>query len=325
MASHAEGLCVLEAEPDATQEFRSAVLSGLAKPRKAIPSKFFYDAEGSRLFERICELEEYYPTRAETEILKEKAADIAALLPSGVVLLELGSGASLKVRLLLDNLDRPACYVPIDISREHLIAAAESLSRDYPTIAVSPVYADFTREFDLPPLLPPGPRLGFFPGSTIGNFHPPEAVRLLARFAERLGSGGWLLIGVDVKKDAAILHAAYNDAAGVTAAFNLNLLARINRELGGTFDLDGFCHRAVYNAEAGRIEMYLISRRAQGAGVAGRSFRFQAGESIHTENSYKYSLAEFRQLAVAAGYRPTAVWRDASGLFSVHLLLVCRQ
>jgi L-histidine Nalpha-methyltransferase len=323
MASPARRSSVLEAEIDAKDEFRTAVLAGLAGPVKQIPSKFFYDAKGSRLFERICELEEYYLTRAETEVLTLRAREIAALVPAGVVLLEFGSGASLKVRLLLDALDQPRCYVPIDISREHMLAAAESLSRDYPTIVVSPMYADFARAFHLPQTLPDGPRLGFFPGSTIGNFHPPEAMRMLARFADRLGPGGWLLIGVDLKKEARVLHAAYNDAAGVTAAFNLNLLARINGELGGTFDLDGFRHRAVYNAEAGRIEMYLTSRHAQTASVHGRVFRFRAGESIHTENSYKYSLTEFEDLAVAAGYRRAAAWCDSQALFSVHLLFVC--
>jgi L-histidine N-alpha-methyltransferase len=322
MPTSAESVCVLEAEIEIEQEFRTAVLSGLARPCKQIPSKFFYDAEGSRLFEKICRLEEYYPTRAETEILTDRAEEIAASLPEGVVLLEFGSGASLKVRLLLDALGRPRSYVPIDISREHLLAAASSLSRDYRAIAVSPVYADFTRPFRLPDTLPAGPRLGFFPGSTLGNFHPPEALHILARFAERLGPGGWLLIGVDLKKDRHILHAAYNDAAGVTAAFNLNVLARINRELDGSFDLEGFYHRAVYNSDAGRIEMYLMSRHAQGARVAGRAFRFRAGEGIHTENSYKYSLPEFSRLAVSAGYRPAAMWCDSAGLFSVHLLEV---
>lgn len=322
MAPPAAGLCLLEAETDPANEFRAAVLAGLSKRKKEIPSKFFYDHEGSRLFEKICALQEYYPTRAETEILTERADEIAALLPEGVVLIEFGSGASVKVRLLLDALHRAGCYVPLDISREHLLAAAESLSRDYPSIPVSPVYADFTRPFHLPDTLPPGPRLGFFPGSTIGNFHPPEATRMLVRFAHRLAPEGWLLIGVDLKKDPQILHAAYNDSAGVTAAFNLNLLARINRELDGTFDLAGFRHRAIYNGVAGRIEMYLTSRHAQKVSVAGRVFRFEAGEDVHTENSYKYSLPEFRRLAVAAGYRPTAVWCDAAGLFSVHLLAV---
>jgi dimethylhistidine N-methyltransferase len=321
MPSSAESVCVPEADIDIKQEFRTAVLSGLARPVKQIPSKFFYDAEGSRLFEKICTLDEYYPTRAETEILTDRADEIAALLPEGVVLLEFGSGASLKVRLLLNAL-RPRCYVPIDISREHLLAAADSLSRDYRAIAVSPVCADFTHPFRLPDAVPARPRLGFFPGSTIGNFHPPEAAHILARFAEQLGPGGWLLIGVDLKKDHHILHAAYNDAAGVTAAFNLNLLARINRELDGSFDVGGFRHRAVYNTDAGRIEMYLMSRHTQGASVAGRTFRFRAGESIHTENSYKYSLPEFSRLAVSAGYRSAAVWCDSAGLFSVHLLAV---
>lgn len=312
----------LEADVDATEEFRSAVIAGLSGPRKQIPSKFFYDSEGSRLFQRICELDEYYLTRAETEILEARAGDIASMLPAGVILLEFGSGASVKVRLLLDALDRAACYIPIDISREHLLTSAESLSRDYPELTVSPLYADFTRPFRLPKTLAEAPRLGFFPGSTIGNFHPPEATRMLARFADRLGSAGSLLIGVDLKKDPRVLHAAYNDSRGITAAFNLNLLTRINRELDGTFDLDGFRHRAVYHPEAGRIEMYLTSRHAQSARVDGRVFHFRAGESIHTENSYKYSLTEFRDLAVAAGYLPAAFWWDSQALFSVHLLSV---
>src|SRR5512144_411283 len=301
----------LEADVDAIEEFRSAVLAGLFRTHKQIPSKFFYDAEGSRLFERICELEEYYLTRAETEILAENAAAIASMVSEGVVLLEFGSGASVKVRLLLDALDRPLCYVPIDISREHLLTSAESLSRDYPDLIVSPLNVDFTRSFRLPQTLAEGPRLGFFPGSTIGNFDPPEATRMLARFADRLGSAGCLLIGIDLKKDPRVLHAAYNDRMGRTAAFNMNLLARINRELEGTFDLDGFRHRAVYDAEAGCIKMFLTSRHAQSARVDGRVFRFRAGESIHTENSYKYSLTEFRDLAVAAGYSPAAFWCDS--------------
>jgi dimethylhistidine N-methyltransferase len=303
-----------------TAEFRDAVMTGLAKPQKELPSKFFYDAQGSRLFEQIAQLNEYYPTRVETEILRHKAAPIAEAIGEGAVLVEFGSGASVKVRLLLDAISRPACYVPIDISREHLLAAAASLAGDYPALAVLPVCADFTRPFRLPSMVPPGPRLGFFPGSTIGNFHPPEAAGLLARFADRLGRGSWLLIGVDLKKDAGILEAAYNDAAGITAAFNLNLLARVNRELRGTFDLHRFRHRAVYNVEAGRIEMYLDSLHAHSVSVDGRRFHFRNGESIHTENSYKYSIAAFRELARLAGYAPVAVWTDAEKLFSVHLL-----
>lgn len=314
---------VLVAErPEAVEEFRAAVLTGLAAPQKEISAKFFYDAEGSRLFDRICELDEYYPTRTEMAILSVQIDAIVGLLPSRPVLVEFGSGASLKVRLLLDALDRPACYVPIEISRDHLLRAAEALARDYPDLPIVPVHADFTRPFRWPDTLPQRPRLGFFPGSTIGNFHPADATRILAQFARQLGSNGWLLIGVDLKKDPAILHAAYNDAAGVTAAFNLNLLTRINRELGGTFNVDAFRHDAFYNRDAGRVEMHLRSVHGQSVRVAGRVFHFSEDESIHTENSYKYSLAEFRAVAVAAGYQPAAVWTDRQRLFSVHLLSV---
>lgn len=324
MAFSGEDICVLDPESHAVDELREAVSTGLAAPLKYIPSKFFYDAEGSRLFERICALDEYYPTRVESEILTHRAGEIAALVPPGAVLLEFGSGASRKVRVLLDALRQPRGYVPIDISREHLLASAEALSQDYPKIAVLPVCADFARPFRLPDGVPMGPRLGFFPGSTIGNFHPPDAAKMLSRFAKLLSPGGWLLIGVDLKKAVRTLHAAYNDREGVTAAFNVNLLARINRELGGTFDLTGFRHRAVYNAEAGRIEMYLMSLKEQVASVAGRTFRFRAGESIHTENSYKYSVPEFQTLAVGAGYKSEAVWCDPASLFSVHLLATAR-
>lgn len=304
----------------ARAEFRAAVLDGLSRPAKAIPSKFFYDAEGSALFERICELEEYYPTRTEMAILREHAAAIAAMLPAQAVLVEFGSGASAKVRLLLDALNSPACYVPIDISGEHLHEAARQLAADYPELPILPVCADFTRAFRLPERLPNGPRIGFFPGSTIGNFHPHDAASVLRGFARQLGTAGRLLIGVDLKKDERILHAAYNDGAGITAAFNLNLLARINRELDGTFALDGFRHRAIYNAAAGRIEMYLDSTRRQSAAAGGRTFRFAAGEAIHTENSYKYTVEDFGRIAAAAGWQPAAVWTDAAGLFSIHLL-----
>lgn len=303
-------------------EFRAAVLAGLGRKQKEIPAKFFYDAEGSCLFERICELDEYYPTRTDIAVLREHAGEmLAGLTPGRAVLVEFGSGASVKVRLLLDALE-PACYVPIDISGEHLHAAAEQLAQDYPDLPILPVCADFTRPFGMPPSLPEGPRLGFFPGSTIGNFHPAEAVRILSGFAHRLGPDGRLLIGVDLKKDPRVLHAAYNDAAGVTAAFNMNLLVRINRELGGTFGLDAFRHEAFYNADAGRIEMHLVSLRNQTVRLSGRAFAFAAGETIHTENSYKYSIDEFVALAATAGYRPIGVWTDPARLFSNHLLAV---
>ena len=314
--------CVLDLVPDTNAEFRAEVLAGLARLQKAIPSQFFYDEEGSRLFEHICALPEYYPTRTEIAILRHNAAAIAAALPSQAVLVEYGSGASVKVRLLLNGLERPAAYIPIDISRQHLQAAASVLAFDYPGLAVMPVCADFTRPSALPPGVPPGPRVGFFPGSTIGNFHPVDATRLLRRFRRQLGPQGSLLVGVDLKKDPAILQAAYNDAAGVTAAFNRNLLVRANRELSASFDLEAFAHHAFWNAQAGRIEMHLRSTAAQKVRVAGRPFRFAAGETIHTENSYKYKLDEFKTCAVAAGFAPAAVWTDPAGLFSVHLLAV---
>jgi dimethylhistidine N-methyltransferase len=313
---------VLELEEHPTAEFRAAVLAGLAQRQKQIPSKFFYDAEGSRLFDQICLLPEYYPTRTETAILRANADGIADSLPAEAVLVEYGSGASIKIRILLDGLTRPSGYVPIDISRDHLRDAARALAIDYPHLAIRPVCGDFALPLSLPRDMPSGPRVGFFPGSTIGNLHPADAVQLLARFAGHLGPGGWLLIGVDLKKDIRLLHAAYNDAAGITAAFNRNLLVRINRELNGNFDIDSFDHSAFWNVEAGRIEMHLVSAITQTARVAGRSFGFAAGESIHTENSYKYTDDEFRRLAVKAGFQPVTVWSDGDRLFSVHLLSV---
>lgn len=317
---HALDDSVLELTRDAATEFRAAVLNGLANLQKSIPSKFFYDTEGSRLFDRICAQPEYYPTQTETAILRANAGAIAAALPPRVVLVEYGSGASIKIRLLLDALDHPAAYVPIDISCSPLRAAASVLAFDYPAVMVIPVCADFTRSAGLPLMLPEGPRIGFFPGSTIGNFHPPEAKRLLRSFRRQLGPDGRLLIGVDLKKDPAILHAAYNDAAGVTAAFNSNLLARANRELDASFDLDTFEHLAFWNPAAGRVEMHLRSRTRQTVFVAGRPFRFAAGETIHTENSYKYSVEEFKALGRAAGFAPVAAWSDARQLFGVLLL-----
>ncbi len=313
---------ILDLDEDSTAEFREAVLAGLSRHQKQIPSKFFYDAAGSRLFDQICTLPEYYPTRTETEILRANAGELADIVPPEAVLVEYGSGASVKVRILLEALRRPGGYVPIDISRDHLRLAASALAADYPRLTVRPVCADFARPMSLPRNMPAGPRIGFFPGSTIGNLHPPDAACLLIRFARQLGADGWLLIGVDLKKDSRVLHAAYNDSAGVTAAFNRNLLVRINRELDGRFDLESFDHSAFWNDKDGRIEMHLVSAVSQTGRVSGRAFRFAAGESIHTENSYKYTVEEFRRLAASAGFRPTAVWSDAERLFSVHLLRV---
>jgi dimethylhistidine N-methyltransferase len=305
-----------------TEEFRDAVIAGLRQPQKTLPCKFFYDAEGSRLFDRICELPEYYPTRTELGILRAHAADIAKLVGPAARLVEFGSGAGVKIRLLLSALERPIAYIPVDISRQHLLAASWSLARDFPQLAIAPVCADYTMPFALP--VPAGAEagttVGFFPGSTIGNFTTDEARDFLAGARSLLGPGSWMIVGVDLRKDEDVLVRAYDDAACVTAAFNLNLLRRINRELGGTFDLDQFAHAARWNDALGRIEMHLVSRRAQRVDIGGERFCFRAGETIHTENSHKYTLTGFAELACAAGYATEAVWIDPAGLFSVHAL-----
>jgi dimethylhistidine N-methyltransferase len=301
------------------ESFRDAVLNGLGRERKSIPCKFFYDTRGSALFEAICRLPEYYPTRTEIAILEENAAEIAAQMGQHSRLIELGSGASRKVRILLNALDRPAAYVAVDISGDHLREAALNLAEDFPELPVIAVCADYTRPFAMPPLPgPPGKRVGFFPGSTIGNFDPEAATRFLGNCARFLGSGGEMLIGVDLKKDPVILDAAYNDRAGITAAFNLNLLERINRELDGDLDLDRFEHFGFYNESRGRIEIYIRSLADQRAAIAGRPIDFAAGELIHTEYSYKYTIGEFRALAAQAGFRPVDTWTDPAALFSVH-------
>ena len=301
------------------ESFRDAVLKGFGQSRKSIPCQFLYDARGSALFEEICRLPEYYPTRTEIAILAANAGDIAAEIGPHSRLIEFGSGGSHKARILLEALDRPAAYVPVDISSEHLRQAAAGVAADFPLLPVIAVCTDYTAWFRLPPLPgPSGKRVGFFPGSTIGNFEPAAAERFLANCAQILGPAGEMMIGVDLKKDAPILDAAYNDRAGVTAAFNLNLLGRINRELDGDLDLDRFAHRAFYNARKGRIEIYIESLADQQAWIAGHRFRFAAGELIHTEYSYKYAVPEFRALAARPGFRPVATWTDANDLFSLH-------
>ncbi|MBV8737324.1 MAG: L-histidine N(alpha)-methyltransferase [Alphaproteobacteria bacterium] len=301
------------------ESFRDAVWRGLAGPRKAIPCKFLYDERGSELFEQICRLPEYYPTRTEIAILEENADEIAAQMGAHCRIIEFGSGASHKARILLQALDRPAAYVPVDISREHLREAAASLAEDFPDAPVIAVCADYTGPFPLPDLPgPAGKRVGFFPGSSIGNFEPEAAARFLRNYANILGPGGEMLIGVDLKKDPHILDAAYNDRAGITALFNLNLFERINRELDGDLDLDLFEHFAFYSESKGRIEIYIRSLANHQAMIAGRRFRFSAGELIHTEYSYKYSVGEFRELAASAGFRPVDTWIDEGELFSVH-------
>jgi dimethylhistidine N-methyltransferase len=302
-------------------DLAAEVLSGLRRRPRYIPPKFFYDAEGSRLFDAITELPEYYPTRTEMGILRAHADEIAARVGTGGLLVEPGGASPAKARILLEGL-RPCAYVPMDISRDHLWLAADQVAAEYPWLEVHAACTDFTRLLEMPPSTPAGTRVAFFPGSSIGNFDPEDAVRFLATIAELVRPRGFLLIGVDLKKEPARLEAAYDDAAGVTAAFNLNLLRRINRELGADFDLSAWKHRALYYPERGRVEMHLVSQMAQTIHVAGESFDFGAGETIHTENSYKYGVAEFQQLARRAGFRPEDAWLDPEGLFSVQLLAV---
>ncbi len=296
-----------------------AVIAGLSATPKAIAPKFFYDQRGSELFDAICEQPEYYLTRTEERILADAAAEIAALAGGGATLVELGSGASRKVRLLLEGL-RPATYLGVDISREFLLESTRRLAADFPWLDVHAACADFTAELPLPRIDTGGSTLTFFPGSSIGNFDPAEAQALLAALGHRLPPGSGLLIGVDLIKDHATLEAAYDDAAGITAAFNRNLLVRMRRELDTDIDPERFGHRAFYNAEAGRIEMHLISHGAQSVHVEGHRFAFADGESIHTENSWKYTVDGFRELARHAGLTPVALWTDPDERFSVHYL-----
>jgi len=311
---------VAPVSPDSDRDaFRSDVLAGLAAHPKALPAKYFYDAAGSRLFDAICELDEYYPTRTELKILKAHAGDIAARAGDGATLVEFGAGSLVKVRILLEALSAPAAYVPIDISHDHLLAASSLLAREYRSLSVLPLVADFTRAVRIPPHAG-RQMLGFFPGSTLGNFTPTDATAFLRQAGETLGPGALFVLGIDLKKDTRRLEAAYNDRKGVTAAFNLNLLARINRELNGSFDLSAFRHKAVFNATEGRIEMHLESLSDQRVEVDGRSISFAAGETIHTENSYKYSTDEITARARDAGWHMEQVWTDAHALFAVCLL-----
>ena len=294
------------------------VHAGLGRRRKCLPAKLFYDRKGSELFEVITRLPEYYPTRTETALLRRYGAEMAELLGRDGVLLELGSGSSVKIRLLLEAL-RPRVYVPMDISREHLIDTARRLASDFPWLSVQAACVDYTQPWDMPDF-GCGPYNAFFPGSSIGNFEPAGALQLLRQVRRLVGSDGGLLIGVDLKKETRILEQAYNDSRGVTAQFNLNMLAHINRQLGADFDPGNFAHLAIYNRQQGRVEMHLVSRCVHRVHVDGRVYRFAAGETIHTENSYKYSVPEFRDLAARAGFRPTRLWIDPQGLFSVHYL-----
>ncbi|HZK98612.1 MAG TPA: ergothioneine biosynthesis protein EgtB [Caulobacteraceae bacterium] len=309
-----------DAGPSAGESFAADVVAGLSAARKSLPAKWFYDARGSRLFEEICELAEYYPTRQETALLKRIAPEIAAHIPAGAALIELGSGASLKTRIMLDAAPQIAAYIPIDISGSALTAAAKAIRQDYPSLAVTPLERDFTVVRELADAAEGRPRVGFFPGSTIGNFAPDEAVELLGRLRGLLGEGGGFIVGVDLAKDPATLVAAYDDAAGVTAAFNRNLLARINRELSGDFDPGAFAHRALWNAAEGRMEMHLEALTDHTARAAGRAFGFVAGETIHTENSYKFTPARFADLARRAGWRVDGQWVSPAPEFAIFLL-----
>lgn len=300
-------------------DLEAEVLQGLNSQPKRLSPKYFYDKRGSQLFDAITELPEYYPTRTELSILQDNGDDIARFLGDECMLLELGSGSSRKIRVLLDAL-QPAAYVPLDISREHLIGSAKALAQDYPQLEVHAACTDYSSDFEVPDLPRHLSRAAFFPGSSIGNFEPEEASALLARVKSHLGEDGKLLIGVDLKKDNEILHAAYNDAQKITAAFNLNLLERFNRELGADFDLQQFEHHAFFNEDAGRVEMHLVSCAEQQVTIAGRAVHFAAGESLHTENSYKYTIEEFQALAEDSGFLAERVWTDQAGLFSVHCL-----
>lgn len=318
--THRTALASFEDVAPDDDDFLAEILTGLGDEPRHLPCKFFYDEQGSKLFDRICGLPEYYPTRTEVGLLRASAPEIAALVGPDCQLVELGAGSSEKARIVLDALERPAAFVGVDISCDFLVEAMAALAADLPHLAVHAVCADFTEPFRVPPVegLSDPKRVVFFPGSTLGNFTPDRAVRFLATAAEVAGPGGAMLIGIDLKKDARILNAAYNDAQGVTAAFNMNLLVRVNRELGGTFALDAFRHHAFYNAQEGRIEMHLVSLKDQVVRVAGTEFRFGEGETIHTENSYKYSIPEFQDMARAAGFVPVQVWTDENDLFSIH-------
>lgn len=298
---------------------REEVVGGLSRRCKQLSPKYFYDKRGSELFEAITGLPEYYPTRTEIGILESHGSEMADLVGRGSLLVELGSGSSHKIRILLQAL-KPAIYMPVDISREHLLQSASYLAKNFEGLEVHAVCADYSAPFALPPEVDGKSRSAFFPGSSIGNFDPGDARGFLARVGSLIGTGGKLLIGVDLIKDASVLNSAYNDAQGITADFNINLLRRINRELGADFDPSLFRHAAHYNNRENRIEMHLVSTVDQQVNLAGRCFSFRKGESIHTESSYKYSIDGFHALAEDAGFEAEQVWTDKNDLFSVHCL-----
>jgi dimethylhistidine N-methyltransferase len=310
----------IDLEPEQS-DFRSEVLAGLRQSPKTIAAKFFYDERGSELFERITELPEYYLTRTELSILTRHAEEMTSLFGDDYLLIEFGSGSSRKVKLLLEA-SRASAYMPIDISAEFLRASAQQLHREYPSVPIVAVCADYTRLAELPDIGAHGKRVIFFPGSTVGNLDPYEARRFFAHASSLLEPGDGLLIGADLRKDGTILNAAYNDTQGVTAEFNLNLLRRINREVGANFDLARFEHVAFFNEEQSRIEMHLRTDFAHTVEVGGARFDFAAGEMIHTENSYKYDLPLFHSLFSESRFVPRRMWSDDAGLFSVHYLEV---
>jgi dimethylhistidine N-methyltransferase len=309
---------LLDFEPVA-DDFAAAVTAGLSANPKSIPPKFFYDATGSDIFNRICETEEYYVTRTEVALLGKIGAEIAKHAGPGVSVIEYGCGSSDKIRTLLDALDSPAEYWAIDISRDHLLASADAIGRDYPDLGVNAVVADFAGALELPDQMA-GRKLAFFPGSTIGNQTPLEAEAFLTGVRGVVGDAGALLIGVDLKKDLGRLTRAYNDAAGHTADFNLNLLHRMRAELGAELDPDGFEHMAFFDPDQSRIEMHLAAKGAQTIRLGGQAFAFADGETIHSENSYKYDIAGFQALAARAGFKAQQCWTDANDLFSIHFL-----
>ncbi len=303
--------------------FAEDVHNGLSQPQKSISPKYFYDQRGSQLFDAITELPEYYPTRTEITLLQEHAKEFAELLGEDSILLELGSGSSLKIRILLEAL-KPKIYVPMDISKDHLIESAQKLAADYPWLEVHANRVDYSQDWKVPDF-GPGRYNAFFPGSSIGNFDPDDACSLLKQVARLVGKNGGLLIGVDLKKDRQTLEQAYNDSAGVTAEFNLNLLTHINNRIDAQIEPDNFSHKAIYNEHAGRIEMHLISNKEQEVQIGLKRYQFAAGETIHTESSYKYSIEEFHQLVDRAGFKPVKVWTDADKLFSIHYLQVANE
>jgi dimethylhistidine N-methyltransferase len=319
MRQRARALAVADSAAASLAESRRDILAGLTARQKRLAPKYLYDERGSRLFDEICSLPEYYATRTEVGLLRTHAAALAALVGPCAEVVELGAGSSLKARLLLGGLDQPARYLPVDISAAYLAQQAAEVAAAFPRVKVSPVLADFTRPFALPATLAPERTLVFFPGSTIGNLSRVRAAALLSSLAERM-RGGALLVGVDVCKDASILHAAYNDSRGITAAFNLNLLARLNRELDADFDLDAFEHDAIYDAPRARIEMRLVSRRDQEVSVAGAAILFRRGEYIISEHSHKYAPQELTEMASASGWRVGACWIDDAQRFSVQYL-----